>query len=158
MNEVRRTIVMILDLEDDRLQLVRHDVADQQVIYEPRHNENPLGELSAHVAFVPTLALISGWAAVWAGSKLLVANLVSNERATCETKGEIITIFHIGTGWCLVTELGVELRTSDLIEATVRYQHGDVLLEGRMENGQVIVRDLSGTEVKLDATTLVPIA
>jgi hypothetical protein len=107
---------------------------------------------------VLTRALISGWAAVWAGSKLLIANLASDERAMCETKGNIITIFHIETGWCIVTELGVELRTSDLVEATVRYQHGDVLLEGRMENGHVIVRDLSGMEIKLYATTLALVA
>lgn len=157
MNEGRRTIVMILALQEDRIQLVRHDVDDRQVIYKPEHNGICLGELSTLLAFVPTLALISGWVALWAGAKLLVANLASHERATCETKGDLVTIFRIGASWCLVTELGVELRTSDLLQATVRYQHGDVLLEGRMEHGQVIVRDLSGMEVKLDAMTLLPV-
>jgi hypothetical protein len=157
MNEGRRAILMILVLAEDRIQLVRRDAGHGQVIYEPEHNGSSLGELSTQVAFVPTLALISDWVALWVGPKLLVANLASHERAICETKGDIVTIFRIGTTWCLVTELAVELRTSDLLQTTVRYQHGDVLLEGRMENGQVIVRDLSGMEVKLDAKTLTPV-
>jgi hypothetical protein len=156
MNE-RPQLVVSVTCGDERVELRRRVVGDDQVIYEAIRKGESVGELAALGAFVPALALISGWLALWAGAQLLVVRLATGSRATCETREDIISVFPLGDGWCLVTEIGVELRTLDLLQVVARYEHADVILEAHIESGDVVLKDFDGSEVRLDGSELTPI-
>ena len=106
--------------------------------------------MAARAWDVPSLALVAGWIVFWIGSHVCVAPLDGLSVYECETPQEIVTVLHSMEGqWLIVTELGVEMRSSDLLSQTARYEHGEIILSAEMSGGELIVRDLDGRHVRL---------
>jgi hypothetical protein len=68
----------------------------------------------------------------------------------CEAPQEIVTVLRTSEGqWFVVTELGVETRSNDLLDQIARYEHGEITLSAGSEGAEVVVRDLENRQVRL---------
>lgn len=108
-------------------------------------------QLPANPWDVPSLALIGGWAAFWIATRVCVAALADSEVFTCDAGEEVVTVMRAGVKqWLVVTELGAELRSDDLVGRLARYEHGEIVLSAALDPaGQVVLRDLDGHVVRL---------
>lgn len=106
--------------------------------------------LAAQQWQIPSIALFAGRLVFWIGSRLCVAALDGSAEHHCETLQEIVNVLPTEGGrWVVGTELGVELRSSDLVDRMSRYEHGEIILSVELEGARVSVRDLEGRQVTL---------
>lgn len=140
-----------------QVDLFQRQVDDHLVGWEIRETGRSLGQLVTLAAFVPGMAITSTWVALWAGARLLTTDVSTRDQQLCETREDIVFASHLDTGWLVITELGVERRSPDLLTVVARYDHSEVLLDGRLDGDRVLVRDFIGREVALDAESLLPL-
>jgi hypothetical protein len=97
----------------------------------------------------PSVALVGNHLLLWAGVLLKVTEITTGEGVSCETSEEIVDVMNAGSGWCIVRELGVEVRSADLTLTEARYEHGEIIIGCQWDDDGVSLIDLQHREVAL---------
>lgn len=114
-------------------------------------NHRRVGEISFFEFNWPSIAVHQPFVFVWGGSRLFCLSSETGElRTLLEDRDEILALYPLTQGWCIVGETSLEVYDESFSECKQSLGLDEIILESWWEDGKLYLRDLEERVIRIE--------